>query len=204
MGCVIRGNAYLSRMRTTLVTLLAFSLCLSWLSACRPGHSPEHIRAVDSLIVVIQAEKVAVSQLDSISLAAAGDSVQSQLAFIQTHYKALLPSHVVKELDAYAHAGKMTRQPLSVLENLRRSVIEEEKQLLALKEALDKGATHDAQGNEMSPAYMAERLTKEKETVKRITEERDHWQVAARSIMQKWNELYPNIKSMVDSLKAQG
>lgn len=191
-------------MRGSVIFLLALVAAMFSLHSCRPGHSPEHIRAVDSLIVVIQSEKAAVAQLDSISLAAAGDSVQSQLAFIQSHYKALLPSNVAEELDAYAHAGKMTRQPLSVLENLRRSVADEEKQLLALKEALDKGATHDAQGNEMSPAYMAERLSKEKETVKRITEERDHWQVAARSILQKWNELYPNIKTMVDSLKAQG
>ena len=191
-------------MRGSVIFLLALVVAMFSLHSCRPGHSPEHIRAVDSLIVVIQSEKAAVAQLDSISLAAASDSVQSQLAFIQSHYKALLSSNVAEELDAYAHAGKMTRQPLSVLENLRRSVADEEKQLLALKEALDKGATHDAQGNEMSPAYMAERLSKEKETVKRITEERDHWQVAARSILQKWNELYPNIKSMVDSLKAQG
>jgi len=174
------------------------------LFACRPGHSPEHIRAVDSLITVIAAEKLAIDQLDSASLAKAGDSVQVQLAFIQSHYKALLPSETAKKLDAYAHAGKMTTQPLSVLEKLRQAVVTEEKQLLALKEALDKGATHDAAGNQLTLEYVAVQVEKEKIQVKRISDERDHWQVAAKSILQKWSDLYPEVKQMVDSLKRQG
>ncbi|MEN9348485.1 MAG: hypothetical protein RLZZ77_1996 [Bacteroidota bacterium] len=188
-------------MRGLIIMMLVSAAAIVSLNACRPGHSIEHIRAVDSLLTVVKAEELAIDQLDSAALAAASDSVQQQLSFIQANYTSLLPSGLADQLDRYAQTGKMAKQPLSVLEKLRSSASTQEKQLVALKEALEKGATHDAQGQELTKEYVALQLEKEKQQVLRIQQERDHWQVAASAILQKWNDLYPSIHFMVDSLK---
>ena len=187
-------------MRLTLTVGLVTLLILG-ISSCepKPSYSSE-ISQLDSLyFAVTDAEK----RFDEIQQEPTSNffgSIKDDLEFIQQNYEGSMDREKGSLLANYRSITKLVKDFDRRYSRTNAEIDRTKDQLRTLQSALEDGATHDSQGGEMTPEYVAKVFRQEKEVASNLIEEIDEMRDRIELAQERYREIHPSVMPILDSL----
>jgi hypothetical protein len=174
-----------------------------WLTmtACNPRYDfGPSIQRLDSLTVSWSNEWGRWSTDFYDSLPVWADSARAQLVLIQQQFKGKMPAEQALRLSEYHQCKAHMEEIHDHYQRAQSLQTFEMHSMEMLKKALTDKATHDAQGNEITPEYVQRALQLEMEDHGTRIEKWKKVHHEARNARDLFHDLQPRVQSMVDSL----
>lgn len=171
------------------------------ISGCKENYDFRPVvRYIDSLNTAWTSEWDEQLEEFDTAFTALADTAQAELDFVQNHFKSRMKWSRGEELARFHNVITHMNSLRAAHEALLSQKAHEQHQLEMLRKALNDGATHDAQGNEINPAYVQKAVSIElndhqhrMQQLKKFTE---HLTVT-RNL---FDDLHPIVHAMNDSL----
>lgn len=158
------------------------------------------VHYLDSLQSVWNAEWTAPLNAFDTSFAALADTAQAELDFVQNHFKGRMKWSRGEELSRFHNVISNTQELEKAHEALISQQAHEQHQLQMLRKALLDKATHDAQGNEITPDYVQKaisiEITEHRHRMEQLKKFSEHLSVTS----ELFDDLHPVVHAMSDSL----
>jgi hypothetical protein len=153
------------------------------------------IHVLDSLIIDAEKVKLEIPR----SLETAVDSIESQLSYIQSHYKGKMNLSLALRLSQF----KTIENDLDVLDSTKTIWEKEGKTALhLLQQAMKESATHDSLGAEINEAYIKKNLAQEKAASEMWKENMEKIRSHYSDLERRYDEQEKHILLTIDSLRS--
>lgn len=172
--------------------------CVLSLPSCQTRHDyTGQIRGLDSLRQVIMAER---EDLDHYPLLI-NDSILADVQFLQDNFRGEMKPSMAKTLAAYSLLRNDNDQLRAVRDTLLKQGGIMTNRCSKLLQAIAEQATHDADKNELTPAYVGTAFANEKQLAADWTTKTKNWKTSVNELKQQHDVQMPVIRHWVDSIQ---